>query len=158
MWLPTQKQRAVLACQGLLGRCWGRTTGGPFSRQVCKWCCSLCLHVPATAFLDGIRVVQAVVDACVCPWPCPSDRQSVSRVYQLLQSQQDGWSPELISPWETLTHCFLSGVRVRMCFLSLASFLVTSFSVQTYKGLDGTQEVKRIVLLLCDSGLHHWLE
>lgn len=50
-------------------------------------------------------------------------------------------SPELISSWETLTHCFFSSVRFQMCFLSLASFLVTSFSIQTHKSHADTQEV-----------------
>lgn len=32
------------------------------------------LHVPATACLDGIRVVQPILDVCVCLWPCPSQQ------------------------------------------------------------------------------------
>lgn len=144
--LPTSRGLYWHACRGLLCRHWGGTSGGPFSHQVCKWCCSLYLRVPDTGLLDGIRVVQLqpVVNVCVCPWPCPSDNQLVSQVYQLLQSQQGGWSPELISPWETHA-AFSAALIVQIHFPLLASFLVTSFSVQTSKGLMAPRNLHRSI-------------
>lgn len=95
--LPTSRGLCWHACRGLCGGIEEELQGAPSLIRS--------LRVPDTDLLDGVRVVQLqpVVDVCVCPWPCPSDKQLVSQVYQFLQSQQDGWSPELLSPWETHT-------------------------------------------------------
>lgn len=156
---PPRKQRAMLRAGGLLGRCWGRTWGGGLSliRSAHDAAIFVCVYQPLLPWVGSEPYNPSLVLVCARGLVLPTGGRCGEGIGSCRLNRAVGLRS--LPVLGKLSHAAFSVVlRLQMCFLSLASFLVTSFSDQTCKGPGGTWEVTCVGLLLCDSGLHHWWE